>query len=105
MKIKYLLSSVAAIFISLSLNQLSNTYAAETDTHTISKQEAQSKAEKYLKGVSKQPNSKWQDTHFSESKTLYDLEGHVTGYLFQVQKIMKISVTSLRIVRTIVLLS
>ncbi|HFJ9280769.1 TPA: S-layer homology domain-containing protein [Bacillus cereus] len=86
MKIKRLLSSAAAILIGLSLSHPSNTYAAKTDIHTISKQEAQSKAEKYLKGVSKQANSKWQDTHFSESKTLYDLEGQITGYLFQVQK-------------------
>ncbi|WP_154695863.1 hypothetical protein, partial [Bacillus cereus] len=60
MKIKRLLSSAAAILIGLSLSHPSNTYAAKTDIHTISKQEAQSKAEKYLKGVSKQANSKWQ---------------------------------------------
>ncbi|PFZ09502.1 hypothetical protein COL63_22375 [Bacillus pseudomycoides] len=63
-----------------------SSHAAEISTQTISKAEAISKAENYLKVVSTSSYHKWKDAYFSESKILYDLEGKITGYLFQVTK-------------------
>ncbi|MGG3523248.1 C39 family peptidase [Bacillus pseudomycoides] len=53
---------------------------------TATKEEAQYKAESYIKGVSEKSYPDWKDAQIGESTILYDLEGRITGYAFQVKK-------------------
>ncbi|QWI47045.1 S-layer homology domain-containing protein [Bacillus mycoides] len=68
------------------LSNLKNASASEKDYDTITKAEAQRKAEIYVQAIGKQSYPNWIDSKFSESKTLRDLDGKVKGYLFQIQK-------------------
>ncbi|PGE55973.1 galactose oxidase, partial [Bacillus toyonensis] len=53
---------------------------------TVTKEEAQYKAESYIKGVSEKSHQNWKDAQIGQSTILYDLEGQITGYAFQVKK-------------------
>ncbi|PGA79394.1 hypothetical protein COL91_28225 [Bacillus pseudomycoides] len=53
---------------------------------TVTKEEAHQKAESYIKGVSKKSYPDWKDAQIGESTILYDLEGRITGYAFQVKR-------------------
>ncbi|WP_436864835.1 S-layer homology domain-containing protein [Bacillus fungorum] len=53
---------------------------------TVTKEEAQDKAKSYIKGVSEKSYPNWKNAQLGQSTTLYDLEGNITGYAFQVQK-------------------
>ncbi|PFY16234.1 PA14 domain-containing protein [Bacillus toyonensis] len=82
---KRLFVSVSALLLGFFLSDPINSRAEET-VEIVTKEDAQSKAEFYLKGISKKSYPEWKEANFSESKTLYDLEGKVKGYVFQVKK-------------------
>ncbi|MBL3741173.1 hypothetical protein [Bacillus cereus] len=52
----------------------------------VTKEEAHQKAYSYIKGISKQIYPTWKDSQVDEGHTLYDLDGNVTGYAFQIEK-------------------
>lgn len=54
--------------------------------HIVTKDEAHQKANHYIKGVSKQAYPNWKDAQIGASNTLYDLDGNITGYVFQIEK-------------------
>ncbi|MFB6649251.1 S-layer homology domain-containing protein [Bacillus toyonensis] len=53
---------------------------------TVTKEEAQDKVKSYIKGVSEKSYPNWKGAQVGQSTILYDLEGSITGYAFQVQK-------------------
>ncbi|WJE55588.1 PA14 domain-containing protein (plasmid) [Bacillus cereus] len=54
--------------------------------HIVSKDEAYQKANSYIKGISKQAYPNWKDAQTGTSNTLYDLDGNIAGYVFQIEK-------------------
>ncbi|PFM62723.1 galactose oxidase [Bacillus cereus] len=54
--------------------------------HIITKDEAKQKANGYIKGISKRTYPNWKDAQIGASNTLYDLDGNITGYVFQIEK-------------------
>ncbi|EJP83822.1 PA14 domain-containing protein [Bacillus cereus] len=81
----HLFLSTSAIVLGLLLSN-PNTSSAEENKGIVTKEDAQVKAESYLKSIGKKSYPQWKEANFSESKTLYDLEGMVKGYVFQVNK-------------------
>ncbi|PGA38016.1 galactose oxidase, partial [Bacillus toyonensis] len=57
-----------------------------TKQPTVTKEEAQDKANSYIKGISEKSYPNWKGAQVGQSTVLYDLEGSITGYAFQVQK-------------------
>lgn len=84
---KYVLV-VTAIFFSFMICLCTSTESkADTNSsQTVTKEEARFKAKVYLKSISNLSYPNWKDASFSEEKTLYDLNGKIRGYLFQVKK-------------------
>ncbi|PEO52056.1 C39 family peptidase [Bacillus pseudomycoides] len=78
--------STCILSFGLFLNHPTSSNAEETSTQIVTTQEAQTKAETYLKNISKRSYPEWKDAYFSENTILYDLEGSIKGYLFQVKK-------------------
>ncbi|MDA2518627.1 S-layer homology domain-containing protein [Bacillus sp. 22475] len=76
------------LFLSMGLlfSNFQTSFASEKDDQIITKEEAQQKAEIYIKSIGKLSYSPWINASLSESKALNDLKGNVRGYLFQVQK-------------------
>lgn len=60
--------------------------AEENTEQLITKEEAGSTAGKYVKTVSKHTHPDWRDASYSNGKTLYNVEGKVSAYVFQVRK-------------------
>ncbi|MDA2385732.1 PA14 domain-containing protein [Bacillus cereus] len=85
---KKYVSVVATIFFSFMICLCTSTESkAETNSsQAVTKEEAKFKAELYLKSISDLSYPNWKDASFSEEKTLYDLDGEIRGYLFQVKK-------------------
>ncbi|MEE3950111.1 Putative S-layer protein [Bacillus cereus] len=79
-------SFILCLLIGLLFSNLQTSFASEKTDQIITKEEAQQKAEIYIKSIGKLSYSPWINANLSESKALNDLEGKVRGYLFQVQK-------------------
>ncbi|MCH5477091.1 S-layer homology domain-containing protein [Bacillus cereus] len=52
----------------------------------VSKEEAKEKVVGYVNGVSKQTFQNWKNANVDQGKNLYNLEGEISGYVFQVNK-------------------
>ncbi|PHB16691.1 hypothetical protein COE80_28135 [Bacillus pseudomycoides] len=85
---KKLILFIGTIFLSFMLNLCTSTdsTAEASSSQTVTKEEAKFKAKTYMKSISKLSYPKWNDASFSEEKTLYDLDGKIRAYLFQVKK-------------------
>ncbi|MEH7460240.1 S-layer homology domain-containing protein [Bacillus sp. JJ1127] len=59
---------------------------SKSEQMNVSKEEAKEKVIGYVKGVSKQTFQNWENANVDEGKILYDLEGEISGYVFQVNK-------------------
>ncbi|PEJ23251.1 hypothetical protein CN887_21335 [Bacillus pseudomycoides] len=79
---------IGTIFLSFMvyLCTSTDTKAETSSSQTVTKEEAKFKAETYLKSISNLSYPKWNGAFFSEEKMLYDLDGKIKGYLFQVKK-------------------
>ncbi|MFD0770655.1 C39 family peptidase [Bacillus sp. CGMCC 1.60114] len=85
-KISFLAVS-CALSCGIIFNYTENSKAEELSRkHAITKEEAKYKAEGYIKGVSKKSYPDWKEAYVDEGQTLYNLDGNVMGYAFQVKK-------------------
>ncbi len=76
---------IIPILIGMIFISEKSSFAAETEISTITMEKAESRAEIYKRAVSEKAYPQWKMASFSEKKTLYDLEGKVDSYLFQLQ--------------------
>ncbi|MGY1423294.1 S-layer homology domain-containing protein [Bacillus cereus] len=81
MKILYIIP----ILIGMIFIGEKSSFAAKTEISTITMEKAENRAEIYKRAVSEKAYPQWKTANFSEKKTLYDLEGKVDSYLFQLQ--------------------
>lgn len=87
MKKMSFLAVSCALSCGIIFNYTENTKAEELPQKDIvTKEEAKHKAEGYIKGVSRQSYPNWKEAHVDEGQTLYNLDGNVVGYVFQVEK-------------------
>ncbi|NUH91352.1 PA14 domain-containing protein [Bacillus thuringiensis] len=84
---KLILSASCTLACGILLSSPEYSKAEEVSKQpTVTKEEAQYKAESYIKGVSEKSHQNWKDAQIGQSTILYDLEGKITGYAFQVKK-------------------
>ncbi|WP_223268702.1 C39 family peptidase [Bacillus toyonensis] len=84
---KLILSASCTLACGILLSSPEYSKAEEVSKQpTVTKEEAQYKAESYIKGVSEKSHQNWKDAQIGQSTILYDLEGQITGYAFQVKK-------------------
>uniref|UniRef100_UPI0020CF8721 S-layer homology domain-containing protein n=1 Tax=Bacillus thuringiensis TaxID=1428 RepID=UPI0020CF8721 len=84
---KTLIFTCFSLSCGLLLSDISVTKAESvTSVENISKGDAQKKTEKYVKGVSRYTYENWKNAIITEGKILYDLNGIISGYVFQIQK-------------------
>ncbi|HDR7700301.1 C39 family peptidase [Bacillus toyonensis] len=84
---KYALVLTAIFFsIMICLSTSTESKAETNSSQIVTKEEAKVKAESYLKSIGDLSYENWKDAFFSDEKTLYDLDGKIRGYLFQIKK-------------------
>ncbi|MGE8016708.1 S-layer homology domain-containing protein [Bacillus mycoides] len=87
MKKNTLILTSCALSCGVLLSNIGVTKAENvTSTENISKEDAHKKTEGYVKGVSRYTSENWKTAIVTEGKTLYDLNGQISGYVFQVKK-------------------
>ncbi|QWI47047.1 S-layer homology domain-containing protein [Bacillus mycoides] len=76
---------IIPILIGMIFISEKSSFAAKTEISTITKEKAENRAEIYKQAVSEKAYPQWKMASFSEKKSLYDLDGKVNSYLFQLQ--------------------
>ncbi|AFQ19744.1 S-layer protein (plasmid) [Bacillus thuringiensis HD-771] len=76
---------IVPILIGMIFISEKRSFASENEISTITKEKAERSAEIYKEIVSEKAYPQWKMASFSEKKTLYDLDGKVNSYLFQLQ--------------------
>ncbi|EFI65118.1 S-layer homology domain-containing protein [Bacillus anthracis] len=84
-KLILFISCLLSLGIFLSFTRISKAEEILKE-HIITKDEAKQKANTYIKSISKRTYPNWNDAQIGASNTLYDLDGNITGYVFQIEK-------------------